>query len=932
MTPTPACVVPCPDLDAEAWRFDLPSGLTHWHLTTKFPQQHFVLQVPTALHESTGVAHILEHLALCGSRAFPVKGMFHKMQQRSLASFMNAFTARTTTTYLFSTHHTQDFRHLTQVYLDAVFNPLLTPEDFRQEGWRWELDAQGEPFLTGVVYNEMKGARENPEGAKFAAFLRAVAPGTALAQESGGDPDLMPSLTHEHLRATHARYYDPRRCTLVTAGPINLAALHADLLSGTPSRTGDVWPIEPQKPRPLPHLDAVHPGDDATASLTRCWLLPAATAEEEWLNTWMSMAFLLQPGSPLSEALTAHQGVLDGLAGIPSPAEVGLVDHQPLLLGTQGHEDPLATLLPDLVAQWRAPGFDARAVLEPMLDQMEDHLKALPERDPGVVVQRIAAEVLHRSIRLDGTLWLQQQRQRLASGEASALLHQWLDIWHTAPCSRIVHHPDPELVARRQQDEDARVNAFRQDITPEQRRLIANTGVDILHADENVLPALASHELLPPFEPSQPRHWTPPSPSSSGVAAVEGQASFAHVGVVWDVSGWSDVDIQHLRWWCLLAPVLGARSRTWSEQAQCEQAAGLSFSAGFHIQGRQDGKVLTWASLQAHGPADRLDTLPMRMLDRLEALQWDDVDLFRNQLREWRVTLATEQSDRLYHQAQQAAAAPFSQVMALEQQFRGMASVQADEALIQACLDSPTHARETLDLLRALDAKLRSSPKMLTVEGQPQAHRVAHDLANSLPGPYLADVHDLAPRAASLPLPGAFIPLPGALQVNHTALARPGPSSTDDDAAAWNVACAILDRRLHESLREQGGAYGAHAELMDGCVVLSSYRDPRRDGSLRDMAISLASLAAQEVSPEDILAAQTQLAQLWWRPQSPEKKTRSSLLRWMTGWEDAHRQARRAATLAVTPASLLASARHWESAAIQTAAAVPAQVSARPRP
>ena len=47
---------------------------------------------PTNPKDSTGVAHILEHTALCGSRRFPVRDPFFKMLTRSLATFMNAFT------------------------------------------------------------------------------------------------------------------------------------------------------------------------------------------------------------------------------------------------------------------------------------------------------------------------------------------------------------------------------------------------------------------------------------------------------------------------------------------------------------------------------------------------------------------------------------------------------------------------------------------------------------------------------------------------------------------------------------------------------------------------------------------------------------------------------------------------------------------------
>ena len=45
---------------------------------------------------STGVAHVLEHVALCGSQKFPVRDPFFKMLNRSMSSFMNALTGSLT--------------------------------------------------------------------------------------------------------------------------------------------------------------------------------------------------------------------------------------------------------------------------------------------------------------------------------------------------------------------------------------------------------------------------------------------------------------------------------------------------------------------------------------------------------------------------------------------------------------------------------------------------------------------------------------------------------------------------------------------------------------------------------------------------------------------------------------------------------------------
>lgn len=42
--------------------------------------------------DSTGVSHILEHTVLCGSQNYPVRDPFFKMLNRSLSTFMNAWT------------------------------------------------------------------------------------------------------------------------------------------------------------------------------------------------------------------------------------------------------------------------------------------------------------------------------------------------------------------------------------------------------------------------------------------------------------------------------------------------------------------------------------------------------------------------------------------------------------------------------------------------------------------------------------------------------------------------------------------------------------------------------------------------------------------------------------------------------------------------
>ncbi len=113
---------------------------------------------------STGLPHILEHSVLCGSRKYPVKEPFVELMKSSLKTFLNAFTYPDKTCYPVASQNTQDFYNLIDVYLDAVFHPLLTPSVLQQEGWHHELDHIEKPLAyKGVVYNEMKGAYASPE-------------------------------------------------------------------------------------------------------------------------------------------------------------------------------------------------------------------------------------------------------------------------------------------------------------------------------------------------------------------------------------------------------------------------------------------------------------------------------------------------------------------------------------------------------------------------------------------------------------------------------------------------------------------------------------------------------------------------------------------------------------------------------------------------
>ena len=87
----------------------------------------FGVSFATPPADSTGVAHILEHSVLCGSRKYPIKEPFVELMKSSLNTFLNAMTFPDKTCYPVASQNVQDFYNLIDVYLDAVFHPRLTP-------------------------------------------------------------------------------------------------------------------------------------------------------------------------------------------------------------------------------------------------------------------------------------------------------------------------------------------------------------------------------------------------------------------------------------------------------------------------------------------------------------------------------------------------------------------------------------------------------------------------------------------------------------------------------------------------------------------------------------------------------------------------------------------------------------------------------------
>jgi Zn-dependent M16 (insulinase) family peptidase len=201
------------------------SGARLLYLDSPDDNKVFYICFRTPPDNSKGTPHIMEHSTLCGSRKFPLKEPFVELAKGSLNTFLNAITWPDKTMYPVASRNEADFRNLMDVYLDAVFFPncLKDPQILMQEGWHYEMDGKDGPLTyNGVVYNEMKGALSSPDALLDDTAMKALFPDTTYGVESGGDPEVIPSLTFKEFTDFHRRFYHPSNSYIYLYGNMDI--------------------------------------------------------------------------------------------------------------------------------------------------------------------------------------------------------------------------------------------------------------------------------------------------------------------------------------------------------------------------------------------------------------------------------------------------------------------------------------------------------------------------------------------------------------------------------------------------------------------------------------------------------------------------------------------------------------------------------------
>ena len=287
----------------------------HIHLESNSDEKVFMVAFRTIPEDSTGVAHILEHTALCGSRKYPVRDPFFMMIRRSLNTFMNAFTSSDWTAYPFATQNDKDFNNLLSVYLDSSFFPNLDELDFLQEGHRLEFsednNSKSHLEIKGVVYNEMKGAMSSISSQLWHGLSKHLYSSSTYKHNSGGNPENILDLTHEYLVDFHQKHYHPSNATFFTFGNVNPNEVQEFISKNVlqdfdPSN--EIIGVKNEdrisKPKTVTEFYNPMPEDENNHHIVLSWLLGESHDPVELLESFLMSNILLDnSASPLRKAL-----------------------------------------------------------------------------------------------------------------------------------------------------------------------------------------------------------------------------------------------------------------------------------------------------------------------------------------------------------------------------------------------------------------------------------------------------------------------------------------------------------------------------------------------------------------------------------------------------------------------------------------------------
>ncbi|MFZ5573252.1 MAG: insulinase family protein [Thermodesulfobacteriota bacterium] len=920
------------------------TGARHVHIQRNDPENTFGVAFKTVPADSTGVAHILEHTVLCGSRKFPVRDPFFAMLKRSLSTFMNAFTSSDWTMYPFSTQNRKDYFNLMDVYLDAAFFPRIEELSFKQEGHRLEIhpdSATGQSLVyKGIVYNEMKGAMSSPDQVMARSMLNALYPSTTYRFNSGGDPAEIPSLTHTQLKEFHQRHYHPSNAYFYTYGCFDLrdqlAFIEDKILKGFDriDPQTDV-PSQPRWKEPLEktYAYALSEGEDPKQKSQVClaWLTADIRDSFEVLTLKLLEQILLgNSASPLRKAL------IDSQLGTALSDGTGFdAENRDTLFacGLKGVSEDSASRIKDIILSALenlvSEGIDPLTI-ESAIHQIEFHRKEVTNTPYPYGLRLLltfAAAWFHdgqpeRVLQLDSDLLRIREALTKERFFENRIARYFLDNPHRV---LLTLRPDIHKAKDDEKKELERLRILADGISPEELQKLSLDAENlrrIQESEENIscLPTLEITDIPPeiPFVSFRDKTEDPPilcyDQPTSGISYFSATAGLGELPARL---------LPLVPFFCSSLPRMGTTLRDYTEIVRQIDlyTGGVGLSAQARIRYDLEGECLPFVVFNGKSLGRNISKMYSILQELMAQFSFSDLPRLKNLLLEYQAGLESAVVQNGHRHCMLLASRNFSVAASLNETWFGVHQLKTIQALTSGLSGKTgTTVLENLSAdLNQIGALLfRRSNLKIALVGEGQALTEPVDLSRSL-------VADLPSSGGSgyceppLTLPDT-LPREGwttATAVSFIARSLPTVRMDHEDAPSLAVISKMMrSMYLHREIREKGGAYGGYAMYSPetGLFHFASYRDPHILETLQAFNGAGGFICSGHFQAEDVKEAVLQVCSEIDKPDTPATAAKKAFQRWIVGLEDESRLRFKKRLLSLTKDRIVATGRRYFSA------------------
>ncbi|KUG23477.1 putative zinc metalloprotease [hydrocarbon metagenome] len=921
------------------------TGAKVLHLHSFDRENLYAIGFRTPPTDSTGVPHILEHSVLAGSEKYPLKDVFKELMRSTLQTFINAFTYPDKTVYPVASQIKTDFFNLARVYTDLVLHPRLLKETFLQEGHHLELsvpdDLSSDLIISGIVYNEMKGAYSSPDSLMYKAIQENLYPDSVYAFDSGGDPDVIPALTYEQFCEFHRAYYSPTNARFFIYGDITTEehlAFLSEMLSGF-DRVNIDSSIRSQKRLTVPlSIRNNYPvGKDEPIErktmVNVAWMMSENTDHETSLILEIIAALLVgSAASPLRKALI-DSGLGEDLTPISGiEADLKQLMFCAGLRNTQSSDaQKIEQLIFDTIKNVVKNGFD-KELIEGVLHQVEIHGKEIIRSSYpyGILLMgNVFQTWLYDGdplIGLDFPKIIESIRQRWAAD--LQIFQKMTKKWLLDNPHRIlaIMEPDPDFNEKKEKIHRDKMAKLKASLTKSNLAEINTQAAELKKfqsepdspQDAATIPKLKLEDIPRSVE-------TIPSQNSliGEVTALEHDIftnGIAYVDLAFDTAHVPEELQPYLPLMGKIITGMGAAGFTYEEMAKrialkmggfgYDLATGFSADAGRSWQ----KMAFSFSALYRNLPEATNIVSDVICAGDLSAYarMRDLISERKNNLQS-----AIVPSGHIF--AKMAAGAALSLPAYRDEQWHGRTQLKFVQKTANDFELSKQKLREKLEELR----KILFNKENLTINITAEAKglKIVEENILQLLGmlPASVPVHTetkptLAPVYAGISIPA---------QVSYVACVLQAPAYINPASALLMISAKELSNNyLYKHIRVQGGAYGGMSSFDStlGLFSFISYRDPHIVETLRVFKDAQDFYSKNEISSEEMKKAIISTIGMLDKPLDPAGRGHVALIRSFAGINDDMRQQFRDNVLSATPQMLKNTLADYFSRAAKSAA------------